>query len=252
MCCREALELLLSPQEQANDALGEIVELLCLIRGEPITPLLTHEQRPGVRHMTIDCGQVSIVWKVEMLDDTCYFRRITRYKRICRPIRRGIRKSRTFLMPVKIWEGPVCQEIIRLYRLGQLREDWWNYSILPRGQASDTIDHNNPGPSNDNGESQSGAVQEESELPQALDSPTSALSPNRRPELSPRLGLKKMRVGMRMMPMMRTLTKTMLVKIVDEMRDKGRLKVMRKTRMRVLGILRKRVTRVAAKLSNSQ
>ncbi|KAG0133107.1 hypothetical protein HOY82DRAFT_605182 [Tuber indicum] len=195
MCCREALEAFLSPEEEANDALGEIVELLCLIHGEQISPMVTHQQRSGVRFMTIHCGKVGIIWKVEMLGDTCYFRRITRYKRICRPIRNGNRKSRTFLMPIKIWEGSVCHEIIRLHRLGELRGDWWNYSILPRYESGDTIDHYSLGSGGDNRESQSWAFQARCQLPRTHDSKATALSPDPRPESPLRLRFKKLRVG---------------------------------------------------------
>ncbi|CUS08803.1 unnamed protein product [Tuber aestivum] len=233
-------------EQEGNDALGEIVEMVCSIPGrEEIVPLVTHTQRAGIRYLTIDCGKLSMVWKVEMVENS-YFKRICLYKRICRPIREGARSSKNFLMPVKIWEGTMCHQIIRLHRLGELRDVWWNYSILPSRAYRDALNKSYRESMTDKGnESAEGS-------PQNRDSTSGVPSFAPRRESSLGLRLKKTRVTARVRPMMRTMTKIMFARTLTEMASKGRLKVMREIRVRTVGMLRKRALRIAAMLRNME
>ncbi|PWW71593.1 hypothetical protein C7212DRAFT_348948 [Tuber magnatum] len=245
MCFGQVFENMPTPQEEGNDALGEVVEIICSSPGrEEIRPLVIHTERDGVRCLTIDCGKLSMVWKVEMMQN-CRFRRLSLYRRFCRPIRKGTRTSKTFLMPVKIWEGPMCSQIIRLHRLGQLRDLWWNFSILPNPVYRDVLNKRlRESRSGDQGGG-SGPAQAEHSSSENCDSMTDVSSPDPRPESPLRLKHKKMRLGARIRPMMRTMTKTMFSRTLYELMYKGRLRIMRKVRMRTMMALRKRSTRVA-------
>ena len=30
----------------------------------------------------------------------------------------------------RVWRGDVCDELLRLYRTGKLKKDWWNYPVI--------------------------------------------------------------------------------------------------------------------------
>lgn len=47
--------------------------------------------------------------------------------------------SKTFLRTLKVWEGLVCDDIVKLHRLGKLNKDWWEYPVVFSEEHKDAM-----------------------------------------------------------------------------------------------------------------
>ncbi|CUS08804.1 unnamed protein product [Tuber aestivum] len=122
-------EYRLAEKQRAVEILRELAKLFCKTHDHEITPL---GPAPGneVRgyKMSIGCGEAGIGWQVEMWRDSSW-KKIVRCKKVSHPVEPGSTRFHILLLPVGVWQGAVCDDILELHRSGRLEEEWWDYPI---------------------------------------------------------------------------------------------------------------------------
>ncbi|RPA93963.1 hypothetical protein L873DRAFT_1815085 [Choiromyces venosus 120613-1] len=122
-------------QAKALDKLTELASILCQTPPHShelsITNPIASEALEGYS-VIIECGQGNIVWAVQMWAN-CSFRRIRRSEKIVKKCNSGIvdpnKEPKILLKTLQVWEGSVCDDIIKLHKLGQLKAEWWNHPV---------------------------------------------------------------------------------------------------------------------------
>ncbi|PUU80649.1 hypothetical protein B9Z19DRAFT_1123234 [Tuber borchii] len=146
-------------QEMALKALSELVDLLCPTHSHElsITHPISSDTLEGYSVM-VECGEDDIVWAVQMWANHS-FRRIRRSQRISIHSPVPGKAPKIFLRTLKVWEGLVCDDIVKLHRLGELKKDWWEYPVILSQEHKDAIDYYNEGPTNDDPENEIRAIE---------------------------------------------------------------------------------------------
>ncbi|CUS14527.1 unnamed protein product [Tuber aestivum] len=148
-----------STRGKALEALSELVDLLCPNHPHElsITNPMPTESIEGYS-VIVECCEEDIVWAVQMWEN-CSFRRIRRSMRVTvRSFGTGT-APKTFLRTLKVWEGLVCDDIVKLHRLGRLEREWWNYPVILSDEHKDAIDYYNQEPTNDDPENEIRAIE---------------------------------------------------------------------------------------------